>query len=275
MAPWFETAGVVLISVLSIIIGRFFSNLKKTYWTLGYFFPCALLGLLIIARLNDSLYFTKPFCWFIIGRSRFVILAFAVCMGLTAPLSRLPRKSEKILVCVLMFVFVSWFSVMPFLFPMFIKGKLLSNATRFDKDGICRQTTKYTCGPAAAVTALEMLGLSANEGEIAVLSHSSPVIGTLPSLLCSALENRYGSEGLKCEYRKFDTIEQLKKTGLTLVVVKEGFLLDHCIVVLQVLDDSVAVADPVTGKELIPIKKFEKMWRYSGIILERNIVQNI
>ncbi len=275
MVPWFETAGVILISLLSVLLGRIFSGFKKPYWTMGYFFPCALILLLVAARLDNALYFFSPFCWLITGRSRFVIISLAVCMGLTTPLSRLPRKFEKVLVCILMFVLVTWFSVAPFLFPVLIKDTLLKNPTRFDKDGICRQTTEYTCGPAAAVTALEYLGLSAQEGEIAVLSHSSPVVGTLPSLLCSALENRYGSEGLKCKYRRFDTIEQLKKTGVTLVVIKEGFLLDHCIVVLEVLDDAVAVADPVTGKELIPIKQFEKIWRFSGIILKRDTIQNI
>ena len=275
MVPWLETAGVVLVAVFSIVLGRIFSGFKKPYWTLGYFFPCALIGLLIIARLDDALSFTRPFCWFVAGRSKFVILSLAVCMGLTVPLSRLPRKFEKVLVCILMFVFVAWFSVMPFLFPLLIKGKLLNKATRFDRDGICRQTTKYTCGPAAAVTALGHFGLSAEEGEIAVLSHSSPVVGTMPTLLCSALENRYGSEGLKCRYRRFDTIEQLRKTGVTLVVIKEGFLLDHCIVVLEVLEDTVAVADPITGKELIPIEQFEKIWRFSGIIMERNTIRSI
>ncbi|MBN1975668.1 MAG: hypothetical protein JW787_18690 [Sedimentisphaerales bacterium] len=275
MVPLFETAGVILISVLSILLGRIFSGFKKPYWTLGYFFPLAIIALLLAARLEDALCFTLPFCWFVAGRSKFVILSLSVCMGLTVPLSRLPRRFEKILVCILMFVVVTWFSVMPFLFPLLIKDKLLSKATFFDRDGICRQTTDYTCGPAAAVTALGHLGLSAEEGEIAVLAHSSPVVGTLPALLCSALENRYGSEGLKCEYRRFDTIDQLKKTGITLVVVKEGFLLDHCIAVLDVLDDAVAVADPVTGKELIPIEQFEKIWRFSGIILERRAFEDI
>ena len=80
---------------------------------------------------------------------------------------------------------------------------------------------------------------------------------------------------MKCRYQRFDSIEQLKKTGITLVVIKEGFMLDHCIVVLEVLDNAVAVADPVTGRELIPIEKFEKIWRYSGIILERDTIQSI
>jgi hypothetical protein len=275
MVPYFEAAGVILISVLSIILGRVFSGLKKPYWTFGYFFPCLFIAVLVIARLDDSLCFNRPFCWFVAGRSRYVVLSFAVCMGLTVPLSRLPRRFEKILVCILMFIFVTWFSVMPFLFPVILKGKLLSKATCYDKDGICRQTTNYTCGPAAAVTALEHLGLNAREGEIAVLSQSSPVVGTLPTMLCAALEKRFSQDGLRCEYRRFDSVEQLRKTGVTLVVIKEGFLLDHCIVVLEVLENTVAVADPMTGKELIPIEQFEKIWRFSGIILERETTQSI
>ncbi len=272
MTPLLETAGVILISVLSIILGRYFSGFKKPYWTFGYFIPCILISLLLLARIYDGFSFIHPLGWFIAGRARFALLSVAVCMGLTTPISRLPRKIEKILVYFIMFVVVTWFSVMPFLFPVLVRNSLLNNSTFYDKDGICRQTTDYTCGPAAAVTALERLGLSAKEGELAVLSHSSPVVGTLPALLCSAIESRYKNEGLKCKYQKFDTIEQLRKTGITLVVVKEGFMLDHCIVVLEVLDDAVAVADPITGKELIPIDRFEKMWRYSGIILERDTI---
>lgn len=275
MTPLFETLGIILISVLSIMLGRFFSGFKKPYWMFGYFFPLFLILILALTRVNDALCFERPFCWFVAGRSKFVMLSFAVCMGLTVPLSRLPRRFEKILVCLLMFVFVTWFSIMPFLFPVLIKDKLLSKGTFFDKDGICRQTTDYTCGPAAAVTALEHFGLTAQEGELAVLSHSSPVVGTLPTSLCSAIEKRYKKDGLRCKYRKFDTIDQLRKTGVTLVVVKESFMMDHCIVVLEVLDDAVAVADPITGKELIPIDKFEKIWRYSGITLERDTVHNI
>jgi predicted double-glycine peptidase len=275
MVLWLETAGVVLVAVSSVLLGWLFSHFKKPYWTLGYFFPCALISLLIIARFNNALYFISPFSWFIAGRARFVILCLAVSMGLSVPLSRLPYRFEKILVCIILFVVVTWFSVMPFLMPAMIKGHLLSMKTRFDSKGICRQSTDYTCGPAAAVTALGKLGLSAKEGEIAVLSQSSPVVGTLPTLLCSALEKRYGDNGLKCEYRRFNSIDQLKKAGITLVVIKDAFLIDHCIVVFEVQDDAVAIADPITGAELIPIEKFEKIWRYSGIVLECDSLQSI
>jgi len=275
MNPWLETIGVVLIAFLGIFLGRVFSGFRKDYWVLGYFLPAILIGMLVLVRLNNSLYFTWPFSWVATGRVRFVILSLAVSMGLTVPLSRLPHKLEKFIVCFLMAVFVTWFSVLPFLVPALIKDRLSGLQTRFDSNGVCRQTTDYTCGPAAAVTALGKLGLSAEEGELAVLSYSSPVTGTLPACLSSALQNRYGADGLRCRYRRFDSIEQLRKVGITLAVVRDAFLLDHCLAVLEVSEDAVTVADPVTGTRLMPYRQFEKIWRFSGIVIERDLVQSI
>jgi hypothetical protein len=52
-------------------------------------------------------------------------------------------------------------------------------------------------------------------------------------------------------------------------------MLDHCVVILEVGDNEVAIADPVTGKELIPYEQFEKMWRFSGIAMDRSSLQGI
>ncbi len=275
MNPWVETGGVILVAVLGVLAGRGFSRLGRPYWVLGYVLPVVLIGILGVVRLDNGLYFVKPFVWVAGGRVRFITLSLAVSMGLTVPLSRLPRRWEKLVVCSLMAGFVAWFSVLPFLVPALIRERLSNLKTRFDSNGICRQTTDFTCGPAAAVTALGRLGLSGDEGEIAVLSYSSPVVGTLPACLTSALQKRYGAEGLKCSYRRFDSIEQLKNAGITLVVVRDAFLLDHCIAVLDVSDDAVTVADPVTGARLVSHRQFEKMWRFAGIVLERARVQNI
>jgi hypothetical protein len=195
-------------------------------------------------------------------------------MGLTTPLSRLPYKFEKVAIYILMVVVVVWFSVLPFLVPALIEGYLANLTTRLDSNGICFQTTGYTCAPAAAVTALRKLGLPAQEGEIAILSHTSPVTGTLPGCLQAALQNRYGDEGLRCQYRHFDSIRQLKDAGLTLAVVKSAFLSDHCIAVLEVSDKMITIADPAGGKRLLSHKQFEEIWRFSGIVLKRDSTQS-
>lgn len=275
MNPWVETIGVILVAFLGVLLGRLFSRFRSPYWVLGYLLPAGLIAMLALVRFDDALYFTRPFIWFATGRTKFVTLSMAVSMGLTVPLSRLPRRWEQLSVCMVMAGFVIWFSVLPFLVPALIKDRLANLKTRFDSNGICRQTTDYTCGPAAAVTALGRLGLPADEGEIAVLSYSSPVTGTLPTCLTSALQKRYGAEGLRCRYRHFDSIEQLRDAGLTLVVVREAFLLDHCIAILDVSDDAVTVADPVTGARHIPHRQFEKIWRFAGIVLERDSTQSI
>ena len=275
MNPWLETTGVILIAVFGVFAGRACSRFRKPYWVLGYILPSVLIAMLAMVRFNDALYFVPPFSWVAAGRIRFVVLSLAVSMGLTVPLSRLPYKFEKLIVCILMAGFVTWFSVLPFLVPALIKDRLSNLQTKFDKNGVCRQTTDYTCGPAAAVTALRKLGLTASEGELAVLSYSSPVIGTLPACLSAALQDRYSAQGLICRYRRFDSIAQLKNAGITLALVREAFLMDHCLAVLEVSDDAVTVADPVTGTRLMPYKQFEKIWRFSGIVLQRNPLQSI
>lgn len=275
MNPWLETVAVSFIALLGFFLGRTFSGFRKPYWLLGYFFSVGLIAMLLVARLADSLAFATPLPWLIAGRAKFVILALTVTMGLTTPLSRLPYKFEKLAVAILMVVVVTWFSILPFLVPALIKDSLSSIETILNSDGICFQTRDYTCGPAAAVTALRRLGLNAQEGEIAVLSHSSPVAGTLPHCLSTALEARYRAEGLKCQYRYFDSIDQLKNTGITLAVLKGSFLSDHCVAVLEVSDRIVAIADPVLGKRIISHKQFEKSWRFSGIVLTRDPAQSI
>ncbi len=275
MNPWFETAGVVLIAIFGAFAGRFFSRFHKPYWVLGYLLPAGLIAMLALVRFYPALAFVRPFVWMTAGRIRFVTLSLAVSMGLTVPLSRLPYKAEKLVVCLLMAGFVLWFSVLPFLIPAVFRGRLANLETHYDKNGVCRQTTGYTCGPAAAVTALGRLGLAAEEGELAVLSYASPVTGTLPACLSAALQNRYRKDGLRCRYQRFASIDQLKRAGLTLAVVREAFLKDHCLTVLDVSENAVTVADPVTGVRRMPHGEFEKIWRFSGIVLERSPVGRI
>jgi len=275
MTPWLETIAVSIVALVGIFLGRMFSSFRRPHWILGYFAPLLLIAMLVMVRCVNSLAFVPPFCWIAVGRVKFVVLALAVTMGLTTPLSRLPRRCEKVITCILMAVVVAWFSVSPFLVPALIKNHLANLKTRFDSNGFCFQTTDYTCAPAAAVTALRKLGLPASEGEIAILSHTSPAAGTLPGCLSSALQNRYGDDGLKCQYRHFDSLDQLKNTGITLAVVKDAFLSDHCVVVLEVSDRTVSVADPVFGKVSMSHEQFEKIWRFSGIVLKRNPPQSI
>ena len=151
-----------------------------------------------------------------------------------------------------------------------MKARLLSLPTIIDADGVCFQSTDYTCGPAAAVTALGKLGFAAHEGELAFLSYSNPITGTFPLCLESAIQSHYGGRGLDCRYRRFNSVDELAGADLTIAVIKSSFLWDHCIVVLGVNDKYVILADPVFGKMQMARWKFEKIWRFTGITLKNN-----
>ena len=275
MNLWLEAVGFMAIVISGVLLGRLFSRLQKPYWLCGYFFSLILIAILATMKCSTALSFLPPFSWIATGRARFIILAWAITTGLITPLSRLPRMCEKYVVSVLTVVFVGVFSVGPLLAPALFRDDLSNLRTKVDSDGICLQSRGYTCGPAAAVTALRKLGFHAQEGEIAVLAYTSPVTGTLPKCLYSALRDRYAGEGLKCRYRYFNSIAQLKGTGITLAIVRDAFLLDHCVAVLEVSGRTVVVADPVLGRQYMSCEQFEKIWRFTGIVLERDTTTSI
>lgn len=270
MASWLETMGVIVVAWVGIALGRRSQRIGAPFWAVGYLFSLGLIVIIAFGRSDQTLQFTPPFSWIVSGRLRLMALALAISLGASTVLPRLPKVWEKAVVSLVMVSFVLWSAVLPALAPVLLRNQLAHLETTLDADGVCLQTTKYTCGPAAAVTALKRLGLPAAEGELAILSHASPMTGTLPARLCQALRDRYAQEGLTCDYRPFESVSQLAGPGITLAVIREAFLLDHCVAVLGVSDEIVTIADPGIGIRMISRTRFEAMWRFRGILLQRD-----
>jgi predicted double-glycine peptidase len=270
VGAWFETLAVSILALMGIFLGASLSKFKKPYCWFGFASSFLFVAILLVVRFVPKLSFIAPFSWIVITRARFIVITVAVTLGLTTSIYHLRKKTEKVTLAVLMAIIVVWFCILPFLAPALVKDDLSSLKNIIDAEGVCYQSKDYTCGPAAAVTALNKLGLQADEGQIAVLSHSSPIAGTLPASLCNTLEKLYKDKGLKCRYRYFDSVKQLQQYQLALVTVKDTFLSDHCVAVLEITDDTVTVADPVDGKKTVTRSEFENAWRFSGIVLERS-----
>src|SRR5206468_72041 len=109
-----------------------------------------------------------------------------------------------------------------FLAPAFSRSHLASLKTFVDSDGVCRQSDGYTCVPASAVTVLRKLGLPAEEGELAILAHTSRS-GTMLDVMCDVLQKKYRAQGLVCECKYFDSIDDLNRDGYTLAATKFSF----------------------------------------------------
>jgi len=268
LTPWFESLVAVSIALSAFLVGRWFSHLPKPYWLIGYAIPLGLIVLYCIAIFVPELTNVPPLSWMMIGRSRFVSFNFVATMLLSAPLTRLPQKRNRVMVCTLIAVLTAM-SVVPFLAPAFNRSYLAGLKTRMDGDGVCRQSNEYTCGPAAAVTALRKLGLAAEEGEIAILAHTSSLTGTEPDVLAKVLQNRYRTNGLVVEYRSFRSLDELKDASPTVAVMKFNALQDHCVAIFGVHTNGILVADPLSGLSVVPAEEFENKWMFVGIVLKR------
>jgi predicted double-glycine peptidase len=251
------------------LLGYWFSLLPKPYWILGYFIPLMLILIYGVAIHYPVLSFTPPISWMMMGLKKFAVVGFIAAMILMTLIPRLPRKRDRVAMVVLMIAVIFALTTWPFLAPAFNRNELAHLTTHINSDGICRQSTDYTCGPAAAVTALHKLGFPAEEGQIAILSYTSSETGTPPDILAEVLQKYYGKDGLIVEYRPFKSISQLKQAGLTLAVTKFSFMVDHYVTVLDVTDSEVIVGDPLSGLKKIPYDDFRREWRFVGIVLKR------
>jgi hypothetical protein len=269
MNSFLETAAVAALALFGFLLGRWFSRLRGHWWLMGYGLPALMIATFIVIRRNSELEFVPPFSWMLAGRTEFALTGFVGALILSTPLSRLGRKQDRIAVMCFIALFVSVASLWPFISPAFNHRLQASLKTTLDSDGVCHQGTQYNCGPAAAVTALRRLGVPAEEGEIAILAHTSYALGTPPDVLGAKLQERFGAQGVEAHYRHFKSVRELRGDGFTLAVIKFGFMSDHYVTVLDVDDQNVTVGDPFRGKMVYSIENFAKEWRFTGIVVRR------
>ncbi len=264
---WLQTIGVFLLATAGWGLGRWFSKLKKPVWVLGYALLLVVLAFIGLSCYLPALESAAVFSWITAGRTEFALIAPPCAMLLTTPLSRLHRKTTKWLVYALLLVVVAYFAVLPFLLPAVMHDELIGLETVVDRNGVCQQRNGYTCGPAAAVTALRSIGLPAKEGELAVLAHTNPISGTPPDSLCNAIRKRYAGYGFGCEYRQFDSLTAFRGLEPAVAPVKHSFLVGHYVTVLKVSDSTITIGDPLAGLREIDHEEFNRMWRRRGLVL--------
>lgn len=269
MTVWLETCGVVLVAIIGIVLGRWASCRSTSARVFAMSASFAVVILILISR-QGSLWQTFPFlCPIAASRLRFVLLAFAVTLGLTAPLSQLRSFISRFVTCLMMSFFIAILVSLPFLGPALIQSDLAASRTRMDTDGVCRQSQPFTCGPAAAVTALNRFGITATEGDLAVNARTSPIIGTSPWDLYQTLKANYASEGIEYSFLYMNSIDQIPADSVLLAVVRDAPATDHCVAVLGVHENTVTIADPMAGLINMPRESFTHLWRNCGILLQR------
>jgi len=200
-------------------------------------------------------------------RMEFVAIAFICTILLTTPLSRIKQRRQRLAVFLFMILFTAYFSVTPFLMPVFAYAHLSGLETTIDNDGVCLQSNEYNCGPAAAVTVLRKIGVPAEEGQLALRAHTTRFSGTPTDSLCAAIRSCYS---VSCRTIYCRTVHELQGREPLIAIVKYSNMVNHYVAVLSVTDKDVVLGDPLEGIRTCTHKEFEKEWRKCVIVLEKN-----
>jgi predicted double-glycine peptidase len=262
-----QSLGVIALACVGAIIGIWFARRKNAWWTAGFFLPLIVILMIGMTRRWYPLGLMIPFRWLVEGRTEFALIAPLASMLMCTPITRMPDIRSRTMAGIFVALFVVQASVMPFLMPGLQKAELAKLQTNIPSDGVCRQSTDYTCGPAAAVTAMRALGVNVDEGEIAVLAHTSRSTGTEPDVLAEALQSRYAAQNLCCTYRSFHSAADLPADRPTIALINYKFLVDHYITVLKVGKNQLTIGDPLSGITQESFDEFERDWRKVGIVI--------
>lgn len=259
-----QTAGVIFLAVSGALVGRRFWRVKNRVWIAAYVASMSVAAAIVVPRWVPRAELMVPFKWIVAGRREFAVMAFVCPLLLTTPLSRLPQRRNRRAVAVLMVLLTGYYSVLPFVAPAIEYPRLAALETTLDTDGVCLQSTQFNCGPASAVTVLRSLGVSAEEGAMAIRSHTTRFVGAPMDSLCNAMRG-YGVPARLVHCR---AVGELQGKGPFVAVIKFHPLFDHYVAVLSVTEREVTIGDPLEGLRTCTPEEFDKKWRRCAIIID-------
>lgn len=127
------------------------------------------------------------------------------------------------------------------------------------EDGVCRQSTGATCGPASAATVLRYLGDTVTEAKLAKESYSY-VGGTEIWYIARTLRRR----GYSCEFKVFKEVPyELPYPSIAGIDIGSG----HFIAICDKASESYVIGDPLIGCREIPVEKIFHRITFTGFFL--------
>lgn len=261
--PWLYFALNTLLLFAAVMAGRIVGRKSKQIWI-----PVALICLFLLfletwfVQRPDIEYSLIPWIDYAFFRGWGLIGAFAV-FGIGSV--QIPRDAgHALLLFILLLIIVRMYFWWDILFG------LDYNFTEIGfKNGICYQSTRYTCAPASSAMLLRHFGIRTSEKEMARLSLTGNVRATSNIKVIRGLRLKLKNTGYQVKIRVTD-IAGLRQIRLPcLISLKTGLVSKH-MVVLAALDDRHAeLLDPEDGRIRIKLEEFRKTWAGNAIWIEK------
>ena len=257
--PWIQWIAFPLLAIAGIRLGTWASHRRG--WWIPVTAAFVLIGLVILGVRTEHLRFFPPFSWLVNLRINPPLMTACISTLLTILLLKLPQRRTRYFVGTAMAVMLGVYGLFPVIMPLAARGTLLSTPTLIDRLGVCRQRHGFTCGPAAAVTCLARLGITADEGPLAVASHCGPGVGADGWALANAMNA--AAPGHQFNYRYAANPEDLQLPAVADMNMQS--VGGHYIAILGIEGDNIVVGDPLTGFDKMPRNEFMPQWKH-GVI---------
>jgi hypothetical protein len=148
----------------------------------------------------------------------------------------------------------------PYLKPV-LRPLHLPAMTNEATDGVCRQSTPSTCGPASAVTLAKLAGVELDEHQLARECFTSQG-GTENWYLARALQRH----GLKTEFLELPSnTEEFPHPAIAGVTLSYGT--GHFIPILGKEGSNYIVGDTMQGREVKSMAELQGEYRFTGFFL--------
>ena len=266
---WFELIQIsVLISGL-FLVAQYLGSRSRRLAELCCLISILIISLIWILHLLHLYTLFSALDWITLSRLKFILLAAAVTFGLAAGLNTITSFWRRMAVRASLIVFLYVFIVLPFVIPAAIQNETRTLPLLLEGHGFCIQSRPYTCGPAAAVSALSRVGISAREGQIALGSRTAPLLGTNMWDLYKTVERICEKEHIPCSYQRMADLDQLPPNSICMVSIKAGTFVSHCVTVLNYNDRYVTLADPAVGLRYMTRREFNNTWYHTAVILTK------
>lgn len=129
-------------------------------------------------------------------------------------------------------------------------------------NGVCIQTTDYTCGAAAAAMLLHAHGVPASEAEMALICRTNAFTGTDVYAVAVGLRQKLAGSDREVRVVGADWAALAARRGPSLATIRFGLLVDHWVMIQELRGDAAVVLDPTReSARIIPREEFLSIWR--------------
>jgi predicted double-glycine peptidase len=265
--------GALLIFGMSGLLGWRIGRLRGRWWLLGYAVSMLIVIVLNVNRYVPSTLNTPAAQWLLAGRKDLFLLGIAAILGIVPCMRQVGPLRTRVLLAVFMGVLLLRSSLLPIAGPVLDRAQLESLPTVIDENNVCLQTTNYTCGPAALVSALRAFDIKETESNAAIATGCNSYSGTRSADIVEYVNRAYGRYGLHASYRYVASLDELRGLGgVAIAEVRSNFWMDHFVTIVGWDGSSPIVADPFSGQFESSGEGFEKIWRKKAIVIRRDAI---